>query len=232
MRIGVTLLFGCQSSSGYVGMLNDYIVQATSRTLAKKKAINIGYREALHFCSESNVTCTFIGVYDSYQVAGSLRTGKILGCTSYWSRKTQAAATQHVATNHQLITALNSNKAKKGSECLFRAVYLLSSPGRPKNRRRTVEVWILVITQSRNRLIEVAKETAEKKKTKHKILEIISEEAIADELRFCGFLEARYVFDPPVRTGGCFMSNVKHFHSLSRIRALISKDDKSVPTKH
>jgi|CXWL01.1.fsa_nt_gi hypothetical protein len=232
MRIGITLLFGCQSSSDYVGMLNDYVIQTPNKTLVKKKAMNLGHKEAPHFCSESNETCAFIGLYDSYQVTGPLRTGGILGCTSYWSRKTLAAAVQHLATNRQLITALNSNKAKKFRDCLFRAVYLLSAAAIPRSRRRVVEVWILVTTQNRKRLLKIAEETAEKEKVKLRILKILSDVAMPEELRFCGFAEARKVFDSPIRVGGCFLSNVKHFSSLSRISALIKKDGKSVLAKH
>jgi len=56
--------------------------------------------------------------------------------------------------------------------------------------------------------------------------------ATPDALHFCGFAEAQKAFDSPVRAGGCFLSYVKSFNSVSRIRALIKKDGKSVLAKH
>lgn len=230
--MGITLLFGCMSNDGYLGMLNRYIIQAPSRALLKKKALNLGYAEAPHLTSGNNGTCTFIGLYDSYQVEGSLRTGGVLGCTSYWHRKTLAAAMHRVVTESQLIAALDGNRqAEKGTHYLFRAVYLLSSSGIATSRRRAIDAWLLVIPQNREELIAIAKVAAEKKQVKLRILKIVSDAARSDELQFCGFAEAREVFDPPIRVGGCFLSDVKHFKRLSHIRALIKKDGKAVLAK-
>lgn len=222
--MGITLLFGCRSSAGYWGMLNDYVIQINSLALLGKKAVTLGQTEAPHFSSDENGACTFIGLYDAYHVDGPLQTGAILGHTSYWSRKTRSAAARRILPDYRLMATLDLNrKSKESVDYLFRAVYFLSSPSVPRNRRRTVKVWLLVSTQSKKQLIELAKETAGGRKTKTRLLKALSDTETPDELQFCGFTEVRKAFDSPVRIGSCFLSNVKHFNKFSRIQALIKK---------
>ncbi len=114
---------------------------------------------------------------------------------------------------------------------MFKAVYLLSAPAVIRRDRRTIEVWFLVSGACGKKLIEMAKEIAAKRTTTQRLLRMSSDRAASEALHFCGFAEAREAFDPPVRVGGCFLSYVKHFSSLSRIRALIKKGNRSALAK-
>lgn len=209
-------------------MLNCYVIQARSHALLKKNAINLGRAEAPHFCSTENGPCTFIGLYDMYCVEGPLRTGAILGHSSYWSRKTRPTAERRVGSEHQLLAAVQAHKtSRKRTDYLFKAVYHLSSVSVPREKRRTIEAWLLINASSGKQLVEFAKEIAAKRTTKQRLLKMLADRAMPADLHFCGFVEAREAFDPPVRVGRCFLSDVKDFTSLSRIRALIKKDRKS-----
>ncbi len=114
MRMGVTLLFGCRSQNKYLGILNSYVVQARNRAQLKKKAMELGRAEAPHFCSEKNGSCTFIGLYDVYGVKGPLRSGAILGRSSYWSRKTRPVAERQVLSDHRLLAAMVDRTTSRG----------------------------------------------------------------------------------------------------------------------
>jgi hypothetical protein len=147
MKMGSTLLFGCRSQKNYLGMLNCYIIQARNRAQLRKKAMELGRTEASHFYSAGDESCTFIGLYDVYPVVGSLRTGAILGHSSYWSHKTQAAAERHISLDRQLLTTVKiDQQSTRPREYLFRAIYLLSSASIPKEERRTIEAWLLITT--------------------------------------------------------------------------------------
>lgn len=229
MRMGTTLLFGCRSKKHYLGMLNCYVVQARDRSQLKKKAMELGRAEASHFCSAEDRSCTFIGLYDVYPLEGPLRNGAILGHSSYWSHKTQVAAERHIKTDPQLLATVQiTPKSTKPREYLFRAIYLLSSASIPNGERRTIEAWLLISGSNGKQQIEFAKEIAAKRITKRRLLNLSSDLATPIDLSFVGFAELREVFDPPIRVGGCFLSDVKHFNSLSRIRALMKKDGKTV----
>jgi hypothetical protein len=210
-------------------MLNCYVIQARNRHQLRKKAMELGRTEESHFCSAGDKSCTFIGLYDVYRIEGSLRTGAILGHSSYWSHKTQAAAERHISTDRQLLTTVEINqKSTPPREYLFRAIYLLSSASIPKEERRTIEAWLLINGSNGKQQVEFAKEIARKRTTKRRLLTISSDIATPTDLHFFGFAEMREVFDPPIRVGRCFLSDVKRFNSLSRIRALMKKDDKTV----
>lgn len=214
-------------------MLNRYVVSVRTRARLRKIALDLGRVEAAHFSSAKGGQCTFVGLYDVYSVDGPLRSGAILGRSSYWSRKTRPIAERQVFSDRKLLAAVRENTtSRERADYLFKAVYLLSAPAIPRRERRTIEAWLLVRGSSGNRLIELAKEIAAKRATAQRLLKMSDDRATPEALHFCGFAEAQKAFDSPVRVGGCFLSYVKNFNSVSRIRALIRKDGKSVLAKH
>ncbi|MBH0189204.1 MAG: hypothetical protein HP494_01180 [Nitrospira sp.] len=213
-------------------MLNHYVIAVRTRARLRKIALDLGRVEGAHFSSAKGSQCTFVGLYDVYSVEGPLRSGAILGHSSYWSRKTRPVAERQVLSDRKILAAVRENTtSREHTDYLFKAVYLLSAPVISRRDRRTIEAWLLVSGLSGSPLIELAKEIAAKRTTAQRLLKMSADRTTPEALHFCGFAEARKAFDAPVRVGGCFLSYVKHFNSVSRIRALMKKDGKSVLAK-
>jgi len=223
MLAGITLLFKCRSRSALLGMLNDYVVSATSLRDLKRRAVNLGKTESHRIAIDTNMSCEYLGLYDTYYVCGPLKSGALLGYTSTWGVKRK--------TPRQLMNEIQLRRVlseRSEGPYVVDAVYVLGSEKSSKLKRGTIEAALLVEHDGKKNTFEVASRLANSPRVKRKITRDLRLQVSPAELELIGFLNIRRWASSSVGLGSSFKCNVKNYAKESMLSRLLHEKKKLV----
>ncbi len=223
MLAGITLLFKCRSSSALLGMLNDYVVSASSLRDLKKRAVNLGRRESFRIAVDTRMSCEYLGLYDTYYVCGPLKSGALLGYTSTWGVKQKTIPPM---MNESRIREVLSGSSK--GAYVIDAVYVIGSQNPLSFKRGIIEAALLVEYDGKKDIFEVADRLARSPHVKRKIARDLRRQVLPKELEVAGFSSIRKWASPSVGLGRCFKCNVKGYAKEFMISRLLHEEKKLV----